>query len=139
MYGHANPKQSFKSINYHKLDNNEVFSVGNNIITALETPGHYPDSVCYWGKKKKVVFTGDTIFVGRTGRVKSIGSDINQLYNSVYNILLKLPSDTIIYPGHNYGYCSSISIKENINLSSFFQCKNFNEFIEIMDNFEKNR
>ena len=139
VYGHINPRRLFNNINYHSLDNNEVFSIGENIITALETPGHYPDSVCYWSKKQKVVFTGDTIFVGRTGRVKSIGSDIKELYNSVYNILLKLPSDTIIYPGHNYGYCSTISIKENIDHSSFFQCKSLDEFIKIMDNFEKNR
>ena len=55
------------------------------------------------------------------------------------NYLLKLPSDTVIYPGHNYGYSSTISIKENISLSPFFQCKNLEEFIKVMDNFEENR
>ena len=139
VYGHSKPKKTFKKVNYHGVDNNEIFSIGDNIITALETPGHYPDSVCYWSKNQKIVFTGDTIFVGRTGRVKSAGSDIKKLYESVYDILLKLPSDTVIYPGHNYGYSSTISIKENINLSSFFQCKNLDEFIKIMDDFEKNR
>ena len=48
---------------------------------------------------ENIIFTGDTIFVGRTGRIISTRSDINDLYDSVYKKILKLPQDTYIYPG----------------------------------------
>ena len=125
------------SINY--LNHNDVFSIGNNIVIALHTPGHYFDSMCYWIKESEAIFTGDTVFVGRTGRTISKGSAIEELYTSVYNIILNLPKTTTIYPGHNYGYSKTITIKDNINLSKFFQCKSIEEFKMIMKNFEKNR
>ena len=45
----------------------------------------------------------------------------------------------MIYPGHHYGHKKSISIKENIRISNFFQCNNFSEFNSIMKNFELKR
>ena len=118
------------------LEHNQLISIGQEHIIALYTPGHYWDSMCYYNYKSKMLFTGDTIFVGRTGRTISKRSNIRDLYNSVYKIILKLPQDTIIYPGHHYGHKLSISIKENIRISNFFQCNNFVEFKNVMENFE---
>ena len=109
------------------------------MFTALHTPGHYPDSMCFWNKKGNCVFTGDTMFVGRTGRTIGAKSNISHLYTSIYNELLKLPPKTIIYSGHHYGYKISITLKENISLSSFFQCTSEDEFIAVMEKYEKNR
>jgi len=117
-------------------DNQNIYL---NKIKALFTPGHYKDSMCYWVKSEKIIFTGDTIFVGRTGRTISSDSSIDDLYNSVYNTILKLPKDTIIYPGHDYGISKTISIKDNIKLSNFFQCRNIDEFTYVMNNFENSR
>lgn len=125
--------------NYIGLIDNEVITLGESFLTTIYTPGHFLDSVCYWNKDYGFLFTGDTIFVGRTGRTVSNTSNINQLYHSIYNKLLILQSDTIIYPGHNYGYIPFISIKKNIELFDFFQCNNLPEFKKIMRNFEKNR
>ncbi len=121
------------------LNHNDVFSIGKNIVIALHTPGHYFDSMCYWIKEEEALFTGDTVFVGRTGRTISKGSLIDELYSSVYNIILNLPETTTIYPGHNYGFSKTITIKENISISNFFQCESLEEFKIIMKNFEKNR
>ena len=136
VYASSNAKLS-NSINFHRLEHNDVIGLGKYLILSLSTPGHYFDSVCYWIKSKDIVFTGDTMFVGRTGRTISSGSDIKKLYNSTYNILLKLPLDTIIYPGHHYGFSKDISLLNNIKYSDFFQCKNFSEFKLVMKNFEK--
>lgn len=130
---------SFKNYNTHRLVNGEVFSIGTEIIAALHTPGHYYDSICYYNKKQELIFTGDTVFVGRSGRVTSIKSNIKELYNSIYNIILKLPKETIIYPGHHYGYKKYITIKENIFTSNFFNCASLNEFKKVMKNFENSR
>ena len=124
---------------YIGVINNEVITIGETFLTTIYTPGHFIDSVCYWNKDQNYLFTGDTMFVGRTGRTISSQSNIEQLYSSIYDKLLVLPKKTIIYPGHHYGYKTSISIEESIELFDFFQCKTIIEFKKIMENFEKNR
>jgi glyoxylase-like metal-dependent hydrolase (beta-lactamase superfamily II) len=109
------------------------------MLTILHTPGHYPDSICFWNKKDNCVFTGDTMFVGRTGRTIGAKSNISHLYTSIYDELLKLPPQTIIYSGHHYGFKKIITLKENVRLSSFFQCNSESEFIQVMKQYEKNR
>ena len=138
VYASSNAKLS-NAINFHKLEHNDVIGLGKHLILSLFTPGHHFDSICYWIKSQDIIFTGDTMFVGRTGRTISNGSDIKKLYNSTYNILLKLPLDTIIYPGHHYGFSKEISLRNNIKHSDFFNCKNFSEFDLVMKKFEKTR
>ena len=135
--GHSKPLKKFSA--YRALEHLENISIGKEMMTILHTPGHLEDSICLWNMKQKLLFTGDTIFVGRTGRTIHKYSCIKKLYNSVYKIILKLPINTIIYPGHNYGHTKKISILENIKLSSFFQCNSKNEFIGVMKKFEDNR
>ena len=65
--------------------------------------------------------------------------NISDLYNSVYNILLKLPEETTIYPGHHYGHSPTTTFKENKQYSPFFNCKSESEFITVMENYERNR
>ena len=69
-----------KEKNYINISNQEVLNIGKELITAIHTPGHYFDSICFWNKDKNMIFTGDTVFIGRTGRTVSLHSDINQLY-----------------------------------------------------------
>ena len=138
IYGYDLKKNNFKN-KIIKISHNEVINIGNELITSLHTPGHYYDSICFWNQYSKSIFTGDTIFVGRTGRVISVRSNISELYNSIYNILFKLPEETIIYPGHHYGHIKKISFKDNKSISDFFNCKSESEFINVMKNFEKNK
>ena len=138
LYGY-NSKIEKINKKIYQITNHEVINIGEELITSLYTPGHYWDSMCFWNQSKKCIFTGDTLFVGRTGRVKSKKSSISELYNSVYNILFKLPVDTMIYPGHDYGHIEKISFKDNKKISNFFNCNSENEFIKVMEQFEKNR
>jgi len=124
---------------YRKIMHHEIIPLGSEIITTLHTPGHYPDSLCFWNKKDNSLFTGDTMFVGRTGRTIGIKSNIRHLYISIYQQILKLPEQTTIYPGHHYGYTPHVTLKENIALSPFFQCSSEDEFIKVMKAFEKSR
>ena len=121
------------------LNDNEMIMIGNQELTSIYTPGHLSDSMCFWNKEHNILFTGDTIFVGRTGRLQSSSSNIKQLYDSVYNKILALPKQTMIYPGHHYGCYPCITIQKNIDLFDFFSCQTFEEFCIIMENFEKNR
>ena len=121
------------------LYDNEVIMIGNQTLTIIYTPGHLDDSICFWDREDNIIFTGDTMFVGRSGRVKSQSSDINKLYHSIYERLVTLPKNTMIYPGHHYGCFPCITIQENIELFDFFSCKTFSEFCLVMENFEKRR
>ena len=115
----------------------DIVTVGQLSVEVYYTPGHYNDSVCYY--LDGVLFTGDTLFIGRTGRTISEGSDIKKLYKSVYNTILELPHTTIIYPGHDYGPKMSMTIKENFSISPLLQAVDEDEFIERMAEYEANR
>ena len=115
----------------------DMVTVGQLSVEVFYTPGHYNDSVCYF--LDGVLFTGDTLFIGRTGRTISKGSDIKKLYKSIYNTILELPHTTIIYPGHDYGPKMSMTIKENILISPLLQAEDEDEFIKRMAEYEANR
>ena len=131
--------KSSKKFNFISLTDNQIINIGMHMITCLETPGHYYDSMSFWDSKNKLIFTGDTMFIGRTGRVLSSKSSIDDLYSSIYNILLKLPHNTMIYPGHDYGYTTLDTIGNNIVSSKFFNCQNLEEFKLVMKKYEQNR
>ena len=90
IFGYKLPVIAF-SENFIGISDREIINIGKNILTAIHTPGHYPDSMCYWFADKACLFTGDTMFVGRTGRTISRGSSIKQLYDSIYNKIYNLP------------------------------------------------
>ena len=116
---------------------NDIVTVGQLTVEILYTPGHYDDSICYY--LDGVLFTGDTLFVGRTGRTISKGSNIKKLYKSVYDTILDLPESTMIYPGHDYGTKMSITIKENISISPLLQAEDEDDFIKRMAQYEATR
>ena len=136
VLGHPETKIR-KESQFKSISHNHNFKIGELHFLALHTPGHYYDSICY--KLDSVIFTGDTLFVGRTGRVKSAGSDISDLYDSIYNKLLTLPENTRIYPGHDYGDSPTITIKDNIKISPLLQASDLSDFQQKMENYEQNR
>ena len=74
--------------------------IGNVSVKLLHTPGHTPGSQCFLADSALV--SGDTLFIGGCGRVDLPGGNADQLYNSLTQVLAKLPEDTLLYPGHNY-------------------------------------
>ena len=137
VFGHSESALMYKIKNFRITKHQQKFEIGHLPFTSIYTPGHYFDSICYL--LKPTLFTGDTLFVGRTGRVISQRSDIKELYNSVYKRLLILSKDLRVYPGHNYGKQPSIKIKNNIKISPLLRAKNLKDFIKKMEQYELNR
>ena len=81
------------------------FSIGKNIeVTALYTPCHTQDSICWFmedkSKDERAVFTGDTLFIGGCGRFfEGTAIEMNTALNKT---LASLPGDTRVFPGHEY-------------------------------------
>ena len=123
--------------NIQGVDDKSQVQVGSLKLEVIHTPGHYDDSLCF--HLKNILFTGDTLFVGRTGRTISMRSDTRQLYRSVYEKLLILPGETLIYPGHDYGPKPYCTLKENIAISPLLRAEDEDDFVKRMDEFERNR
>ena len=69
-------------------------------LRALHTPGHTAESYSFAMEDR--VFTGDTLLIRGTGRTDFQNGDPLQQYDSLFNKLLTLPDETLVYPGHDY-------------------------------------
>ncbi|MEK9673488.1 MAG: MBL fold metallo-hydrolase [Rhodospirillaceae bacterium] len=69
-------------------------------LKVIYTPGHTDDSYSF--RLNGMVFTGDTLLIRGTGRTDFQNGDSYAQYDSIFNKLLKLPDDTLVYPAHDY-------------------------------------
>jgi hydroxyacylglutathione hydrolase len=81
------------------VENDEIY-FGNSYLKVLQVPGHSPGSIALFSEKQKFVIVGDVLFKGSIGRTDLPQGDYDQLMNSIFNKLMVLPPDTIVYPGH---------------------------------------
>jgi hydroxyacylglutathione hydrolase len=105
----------------------EKLSVGNISFDVLHTPGHSPGCQCFLAQGHLI--SGDTLFIDGCGRCDLTGSDPKQMYNSLYNILMKLPDETEVYTGHNYGPTPTDTIGNQKKTNPYLQCRNLKEFL----------
>lgn len=68
-------------------------------IEVIETPFHTEGSVCLYFPRQKLLFTGDTLFVGGIGRYDLPGGDASKVETSLAK-LKELPGSLRFYPGH---------------------------------------
>lgn len=86
---------------------------------VIVTPGHTPDSVCYYSEAEHVLFTGDTLFAGTIGRTDLPGGDYDREIVSIMEKLIFLPGETDIYPGHGPASTIARERRENPFLEPF--------------------
>ena len=84
------------------INDRQIFEVtkGMHKCQCLYTPGHTIGSCCYYFKDQNILFSGDTLFFGSIGRSDLPTGDSDALLKSVNNILMKLPDETVVFPGH---------------------------------------
>ena len=83
-----------------RVDDGDVIHVGNLEFKVIATPGHTKGSSSLYCKEEELLFSGDTLFRGTWGRTDLPTSSFESIISSITNKLLKLPDDTIVYPGH---------------------------------------
>ena len=69
-------------------------------VVVLETPGHTPGSVCFYGEKEGILFSGDTLFFDGVGRTDLPGASEKKLRESILKKIAVLPPETRVFPGH---------------------------------------
>ncbi len=112
-----------------KVDANDTLQVGRLAITFVHTPGHTPGSQCFLVGDRLI--SGDTLFIGSCGRTDLPGSDPTEMYHSLTQRLYKLPDETILLPGHNYGGSSSTIGREKRS-NPFMRFTSLGDFLRVM-------
>ena len=100
------------------LKDGETFEAAGYTFQMLHTPGHTEGSCCYYVKSERVLFSGDTLFEGSYGRIDFPTGSGRQMIHSVADILLNLPDDTNVYPGH-MGYTTIADEKQYNPLAGY--------------------
>jgi glyoxylase-like metal-dependent hydrolase (beta-lactamase superfamily II) len=114
-----------------RLDDGDMLAVGNLRLKALHTPGHTRDSMCLVMDDR--VFTGDTLLIGGTGRTDLPTGDPHALYESLFDKLLKLPAETLVFPAHDYKNLGSTTIGAEIESNPRLQKTGRAEFVDMME------
>ena len=83
-----------------RLRDGDEIAVDGLRLCAVYTPGHTDDSYCFAMPDR--VFTGDTLLIGGTGRTDFQNGDPSAAHDSLFNRLLTLGDDVLVYPGHDY-------------------------------------
>ncbi len=101
-------------------------------LDVMYTPGHTDDSYSYLMGDR--VFTGDTLLIRGTGRTDFQNGSSRAQYESIFNRLLKLPEDTLVFPAHDYKGDTVSTIGEEKRYNPRLQVRNVDEYIELMAN-----
>ena len=115
-----------------KVKDNEIIYVDKLEIKVIYTPGHTKDSYSFL--MNDYLFSGDTLLINGTGRTDFQGGNSKDSYNSIFNRLLKLPEETLLYPAHDYNGQTVSSIGKEKKFNPRLQVNGINEYIDIMNN-----
>ena len=115
-----------------KVKDDEIIELDSFKIRALYTPGHTSDSFCFL--MNNYLFSGDTLLINGTGRTDFQNGSSKDAYDSIFNRLLKLPDETLLYPAHDYKGETVSTIGKEKRSNPRLQVRNVDEYIDIMNN-----
>ncbi|MGY4304408.1 glyoxylase-like metal-dependent hydrolase (beta-lactamase superfamily II)/rhodanese-related sulfurtransferase [Bradyrhizobium sp. USDA 4369] len=99
-------------------------------LEVMYTPGHTDDSYSFLMGDR--VFTGDTLLIRGTGRTDFQNGDARQQYESIFNKLLRLPDDTLVYPAHDYKGDTVSTIGEERRYNPRLQVRSVDDYVALM-------
>ncbi len=114
-----------------RLDDGDMLIAGGLRLKALHTPGHTRDSICLAIDDR--IFTGDTLLIGGTGRTDLPTGDPHALYESLFDKVLKLPPETLVFPAHEYKGRDHTTIGSEIADNPRLQKTQRSAFVEMME------
>ena len=115
-----------------KVKDEELIKLDKLELRAIYTPGHTSDSFSFL--MNNYLFSGDTLLINGTGRTDFQNGNAKDAYDSIFNKLLKLPDETLLYPAHDYKGENVSTIGKEKKLNPRLQVENVNQYIDIMNN-----
>ena len=117
-----------------KVKDDEYINLDNIKIRAMYTPGHTSDSYSFL--MNNYLFSGDTLLINGTGRTDFQNGNAKDSYNSIFNKLLKLPEETLLYPAHDYKNEKVSTIGKEKKQNPRLQVNSVDEYVDIMKNLD---
>ena len=115
-----------------RVKEDENVKIDNINLKVMYTPGHTDCSYSYLMNDR--VFTGDTLLINGTGRTDFQNGNAIQQYDSIFNKLLKLPENTMVFPAHDYNGKKHSTIGSERKNNPRLQVNSVDQYVEIMNN-----
>jgi sulfur dioxygenase len=113
-----------------RLSEGDKLTIEGIALDVLYTPGHTDDSYSFLMRDR--VFTGDTLLIRGTGRTDFQNGDARAQYDSIFNKLLRLPEETMVFPAHDYKGETVSTIGEEKRFNPRLQVKSVDEYADLM-------
>ena len=114
-----------------RLSEDDKLTIEGVALDVLYTPGHTDDSYSFLMQDR--VFTGDTLLIRGTGRTDFQNGDARAQYDSIFNKLLRLPDETMIFPAHDYKGETVSTIGEEKAFNPRLQVKSVDQYADLMN------
>jgi sulfur dioxygenase len=125
-------EQSHADVVSMRVTEGDRIAIEGVSLDVLYTPGHTDDSYSFLLADR--VFTGDTLLIRGTGRTDFQNGDPRAQYDSIFNKLMKLPDDTLVYPAHDYKGETVSTIGEEKFFNPRLKVKSIDEYADLMNN-----
>jgi len=125
-------EQSKADVVSMRVSDGDKVTIEGLSLDVMYTPGHTDDSYSYLMGDR--VFTGDTLLIRGTGRTDFQNGSARAQYDSIFNRLLKLPEETLVYPAHDYKGDTVSTIGEEKRYNPRLQVHSVDEYVELMNN-----
>jgi sulfur dioxygenase len=123
-------EQSGVDIVSMRVADGEKIEIEGISLNTIYTPGHTSDSYSFLMGDR--VFTGDTLLIRGTGRTDfQNGNPVDQ-YRSIFDRLLRLPDETLVYPAHDYKGDTVSTIGEEKAFNPRLQVGSVQEYVDVM-------
>ena len=118
----------------YRLSDDETLKVDGLSVRAIHTPGHTDDSYSFVMDDR--VFSGDTLLIRGTGRTDFQNGDPALQYDSLFNRLLALPEQTLVYPAHDYNGQLLSTVQEEKLFNPRLQVQTRQQYIDQMNSLD---
>ena len=124
-------EQSSVDVVAMRLSDGDTLRVEGLELEAIYTPGHTDDSYSF--RMQDRVFTGDTLLIRGTGRTDFQNGCARAQYDSIFNRLLKLPDETMVFPAHDYKGDTVSTIGEEKRCNPRLQVGCVDDYVALMN------
>ncbi len=115
-----------------RVSDGDKVTIEGMTLDVMYTPGHTDDSYSF--RTGDRVFTGDTLLIRGTGRTDFQNGSARAQYDSIFNRLLRLPDETLVFPAHDYKGDTVSTIGEEKRYNPRLQVRSVDEYVELMNN-----